>query len=206
MALVLQGERRHPIEHFTQRDATERGVEQVIRRGRPDLTKQLPRQASHEGPGRRLPEVVAIGAGGVEVEAAVVRMGELVVQEGVVVPLPGKREVVAPGLGGELGPLGATGPADEVGNHVHRHQFGGAHPEVLLRVALWARQGVGIVKREQRRRRHIAGGVECRAGRRGRLQLCGSRTGQDDQRECYGRARDESHEQVHPGVMGSWTC
>ena len=120
----------------------QRGVGQIVGRRRPDLSEQLPHQAAPKGPGHRLPEVVAVGPPGVEVEAAVVRVGELVVVELVVVPLPGKLEVVAPGPEGNVRPLALGDPFSEPpGNELDYHQLTGPGPEPLGRVAI----GTGLL-------------------------------------------------------------
>src|SRR6185436_17340801 len=103
----------------------------------PDLTEELPHQTPAEGPGRGLPEVVAVGPAGVEVEAAVIGMGELVVVELVVVPLPGKLDVVGPGAERDVRPLPLGHPLGErPGDKLHRHQLPGPRPESLRRIAV----------------------------------------------------------------------
>ena len=150
-ALVPERQGRDAVDHLAEGNAAQRGVGEIVRCRCPGLKKELPHETAAERPGRRLPEVIAVRSRGVEVKGAMIGVGELIVLEGVVIPLPGKREVLGPGLPVGFGPFLAARPVDEARDQLDGEQFGHAHPEMLLGVALrtWERIGqrIGPAKR-----------------------------------------------------------
>src|SRR5207247_4552833 len=60
------------------------------------LAEVLPGPGAHNGVRHRLKETNAVGAGRVEVEAAVIRMGEHVGGKGIFIPLPAESQMLTP--------------------------------------------------------------------------------------------------------------
>src|SRR6185503_4624325 len=138
----------------------------------------LPYETTAKGPRRGLPEVVAVGPGRVEVHGPVVRVGELVVGEVVVVPQPGKLQVGEPAIDAEMRPFAIPDEARErPWDNLHRRPLAGRGPESLGRIAVRARQRTLTGDKNSGGRTGVAGILERRPDRRSRLADRGRRPG-----------------------------
>ena len=90
------------MEHLAERDAAERGVDEVVQRRMVRFAEVLPGAAAERGHRRRLVEAQAIGAAGVEVVVALVGVADLVDEEVVQIPDPALLHVRPPRLGRDL--------------------------------------------------------------------------------------------------------
>ena len=86
------------MEHLAERDAAERGVDEVVHRRQVGLAEVLPRAAAERSQRRRLVEAQAVGAARIEVIVPLVRMTELIDLEVIEVPHPPVLHVGPPRL------------------------------------------------------------------------------------------------------------
>jgi hypothetical protein len=90
------------VEHLTERDAAEGRVDEVVHRGVVGLAEIFPRTAAERRDPGRFPEAQAIGAPGIEVVIALIRVADLIDDEIVEVPHPALLHVGPPRGGGDL--------------------------------------------------------------------------------------------------------
>src|SRR5678815_5687207 len=113
------------MEHLAERDATERGVDEVVERGLIRLAEVLPRAAAERGETRRLPEVHPVGAARREVVVALIRVADLIDGEVIEVPFPTPLHVRPPGLRRDLGGVLSANQIRELVHAVDRsHPWG----------------------------------------------------------------------------------
>ena len=92
------------MKHLTQRDSAEARHEPVIERRPVRFAEVLPRPRAEERERDRLEIAEPIGTGGVEVESPMIGVREHVRRKGVLVPLPPKPKIAAPGAGARSRP------------------------------------------------------------------------------------------------------
>ena len=112
-----------PVERLAERDAAERGVDEVVQRGVVGLAEILPGGAAEGGQRRRLVEVQAVGSPRIEVVAALVGMAELVDREVIQVPDPSLLHVGPPGLRRHTRRHLAAGQVSQAIEDVHHRQL-----------------------------------------------------------------------------------
>ena len=104
-AAVVEQEVGGAVQHFAECGAAYRGGDDVVGRGVFALHEELPHRAAADGKQLRLPEVVPVGASGVEEERAVVGVGEHVGAQVVVVPLETVFEILLDAVKRDVGEM-----------------------------------------------------------------------------------------------------
>ena len=131
-AVVKDGEAQ-TVGHFTDSHSAAAGGYHVIDGWWLCLAQEFPHERTAQGVGSRLPERQSVGAGSVEVEVAVIRMGKQVGDEEVVVPHHAVGKVALQRVQGGLGEVGVQGPAvEQLHPHIDSRCFGCSPPVAFL--------------------------------------------------------------------------
>src|SRR5689334_1238456 len=119
-----------PVGDFADRGPAEGRVDQVIEGGGDVLAEELPGGTASSDERKRSPETIAAGSGRVVIEAPLIRVRELIVQEAIVVPDESIPEISSPALGAHIGPRPALDvPVVGPGYPVNKGDTGGGVPE-----------------------------------------------------------------------------
>ena len=133
---------RHTVRHLADARSAEGGGKHIVDGRRLVLAQKLPHQTATYGIRHRLPEGHAVATRRVEIEVAVVGMGEEVCGEGVVVPHKARLEVVAYAVE-RYARIGGVGDPAVVAEHqgVYARRLNSCEPRTATRGKSEARVG-----------------------------------------------------------------
>src|SRR5207247_105402 len=117
------------------------------------LAEVLPGPGAHNGVRHRLKETNAVGAGRVEVEAAVIRMGEHIGGKGIFIPLPAESQMLTPDPRSRARPILFEDPCvDAIHERVDEGDLADGHD----RARLWRAVELNRDEKGKQRGRHRA--------------------------------------------------